>query len=166
MDWVTVVIETPRHSIGKYFYDEEKQCFRLKKILPLGMTFPYDFGMIKDTKAEDGDPIDAMVISECDTYPGVELKCRVIGALLANQKAHGEKTVRNDRYFCIPEDSIVFEHMEDIKDFSKKHNEQLESFFINYNKVENKKFDTLKFIDASQAKKLLGKKLHGNDLTD
>ncbi|HZI53064.1 MAG TPA: inorganic diphosphatase [Chitinophagaceae bacterium] len=166
MDWVTVVIETPRHSIGKYFYDEEKQCFRLKKILPLGMTFPYDFGMIKNTNAEDGDPIDAMVISECDTYPGVELECRIIGALLAKQKDQGEKTVRNDRYFCIPKDSVLFEHMDDIKDFSKKHNEQLESFFINYNKVENKNFDTLKFIDASQAKKLLGKKLHGNDLTN
>ena len=44
---ITVVIETPRHSIGKYIFDEKKQCFRLKKILPLGMAFPYDFGMIK-----------------------------------------------------------------------------------------------------------------------
>ena len=51
MDCVTVVIETPRHSIGKYFYDEEKKCFRLKKILPLGMMFPYDFGMIKEHKS-------------------------------------------------------------------------------------------------------------------
>jgi inorganic pyrophosphatase len=42
----------------------------LKKILPLGMVFPYDFGMIKGTRGEDGDPIDAMVITETNTYPG------------------------------------------------------------------------------------------------
>ena len=163
---ITVVIETPRHSIGKYFFDEEKQSFRLKKILPLGMTFPYDFGMIKGTHAEDGDPVDALVITECDTYPGIEIKCRVIGALLANQKSPGKKTIRNDRYFFVSEDSVVFEHIKDIKDFSKKHNDQLESFFINYNEAEDKKFEPIRFISAAQAKKLLGKKLHGNDLTD
>ena len=159
MDAVTVVIETPRHSVGKYVYDEEGQCFRLKKVLPLGMTFPYDFGLIKNTRAEDGDPVDAMVITESDTYPGVHLECRVIGALLATQKEGGKKTIRNDRFFLIPEDSVVFAHIDDITNFSKKHNEQLESFFINYNKVENKKFDAIKFVDASQAKKLLEKQL-------
>lgn len=156
---VTVTIETPRHSIGKYIYDEEKRCFRLKKLLPLGMSFPYDFGMIKNTKAEDGDPIDAMVITECDTYPGVELKCRVIGAMLANQTSPGKKTIRNDRYFVISQDSIVFEHIKNMKDFSKNHNQQLEDFFINYNKTENKKFTPLKLVNAAQASKLLGKQL-------
>ena len=63
--------------------------------------------------------------------PGVELECRVIGALLATQtQTMGKKrSVRNDRYFFIPKDSVLFEHMDDIKDFSKKHNEQLERFF-------------------------------------
>ena len=157
---VTVVIETPRHSIGKYIYDGKEKCFRLKKILPLGMSFPYDFGMIKGTKAEDGDPLDAMVITECDTYPGVQLDCRVIGALLANQTSQGQKTLRNDRYFLIPVDSFVFEHIKDMKDFSKNHNQQLQDFFINYNKAENKKFFPLKFINEAQAAKLLGKQLH------
>ena len=164
MDPVMVVIETPRHSIGKYVYDENRKSFRLKKILPLGMTFPYHFGMILNTNAEDGDPIDAMVITECDAYPGVVLKCRLIGALLATQKEGGKERIRNDRYFFVSEDSIVFEHIEDIKDFSKKHNEQLESFFINYNKVENKKFDAIKFVNASHAKKLLEKNLRQNGL--
>jgi inorganic pyrophosphatase len=156
---ITVVIETPRQSIGKYVYDEEEKCFRLKKLLPLGMSFPYDFGMVKNTTADDGDPVDAMVITECHTFPGVELNCRVIGALLARQETKGNKKIRNDRYFFIPEESIVFEHIKDIGDFSKSHNRQLEEFFVNYNKVENKDFVPLKFIDADKAKKLLGKEL-------
>jgi inorganic pyrophosphatase len=160
MKAVTVVIETPRHSIGKYNYDEGRQCYRLKKILPLGMVFPYDFGMIKETRGEDGDPLDAMVITECNTYPGVEMTCRVIGALLATQTQPGKETIRNDRFFFIPEDSFMYEHIKDMKDFSRKHNQQLEDFFINYNKAENKKFDPLKLINAAQAEKLLGKQLH------
>jgi len=160
MTLVTVVIETPRHSVGKYFYDAKDKCFRLKKLLPLGMSFPYDFGMIKDTQGEDGDPVDAMVITECDTYPGVQMECRVIGALLASQKSPGKKAIRNDRFFFIPEDSLVYEHITDMKDFSKRHNRQLEEFFINYNKAENKEFVPLKLFNAAQAKKLLGKELH------
>jgi inorganic pyrophosphatase len=159
MSPVTVIIETPRHSIGKYFYDEEEQCFRLKKILPLGMSFPYDFGMIKGTRAEDGDPADAMVITECHTFPGVALKCRLIGALLATQ-TEGKKTIRNDRFFFVSIESVAYEHIENIGDFSKTHNEQLEEFFINYNKAEDKKFEPLKFVNAKKAETLLGKNLH------
>jgi len=160
MKWITVVIETPRHSIGKYIYDEEKQCYRLKKILPLGMVFPYDFGMIKETRGEDGDPLDAIVITECNTYPGVEMTCRVIGALLATQTQHGKETIRNDRFFFIPADSVIYGHIHEIKDFSRIHNQQLKDFFINYNKAGNKKFQPLKLINAAQAEKLLGKQLH------
>jgi inorganic pyrophosphatase len=160
MDWVTVVVETPRHSIGKYNYDEEKKCYYLKKILPLGMVFPYDFGMIKGTRGEDGDPIDAMVITETNTYPGVEMKCRVIGALLAIQTRQGKETIRNDRFFFIPADSVAYGHITDIKDFSKKHNRQLQDFFVNYNKAENKAFKPLKLVGASMAEKMLGKELH------
>jgi len=95
--------------------------------------------LIKNTNAGGGDPIDAIVISECDAYPDVELKCRVTCALPAKQKDQGEKTVRNDRYFCIPDDSVVFEHINNIKDFSKKHNEQLESFLSIIIRLKTKK---------------------------
>ena len=63
MSIVTVIIETPRNTAGKYVFDPENQCYTLKKILPPGMCFPYDFGMIENTSADDGDPADAMVIT-------------------------------------------------------------------------------------------------------
>lgn len=155
MNLFTVVIETPRHTTGKYFFDEKEKCFRLKKLLPLGMSFPYDFGMIKHTNGQDGDPLDAMVITECDTYPGVVMECRVIGALLATQKSAGKKPIRNDRFFLVPGESSVYDHISDIKDFSNKHNRQLIDFFVNYNKAENKVFKPLQLINAARAKKKL-----------
>ena len=98
--------------------------------------------------------------TECDTYPGVQMKCRAIGALLASQRSPGKKAIRNDRFFFIPEDTLVYEHITDIKDFPKRHNRQLEDFFINYNEAENKEFVPLKLLSATLAKKLLGKELH------
>jgi inorganic pyrophosphatase len=160
MPLFTVTIETPRHSTGKYFYDPKDRCFRLKKLLPLGMSFPYDFGMIQNTVGDDGDPLDAMVITECDTYPGVELPCRLIGVLLATQQSPGKKTIRNDRYFFIPKESIAYDHINNISDFSKKHNRQLLDFFVNYNKVEGKIFIPLRLSDSARAEKQMGKELH------
>jgi inorganic pyrophosphatase len=153
---IPVIIETPRHTAGKYVFDPDKHYYKLKKILPLGMYFPYDFGMIENTLAEDGDPADAMVITECITYPGVLIICRLIGALQAKQVEKG-KTIRNDRYIMVAEDSLVFSRIKDINDLSKDHNEQLKDFFINYGEVEGKQLKDLKFIKTNRAGKNLEK---------
>jgi inorganic pyrophosphatase len=97
----TIVIETPRNSREKYTYDEESKSFFLKKLLPAGMCFPYDFGFIPNTKGEDEDPIDALIISEFGTFPGCKIECRLIGALLAEQ-TEKNKVIRNDRFFFVP----------------------------------------------------------------
>src|SRR6185369_9180201 len=110
-----VVIETPRDSREKYEYDEKTRNFQLTKLLPLGMVFPFDFGFIPDTKGEDGDPLDAMLISEFKTFPGCSLECRLIGALKAEQSEQG-KIIRNDRFFFIPHSSVTYKHIKSIKD--------------------------------------------------
>ena len=156
MSSITVIIETPRHTAGKYVFDPDNHCYRLKKNLPLGMYFPYDFGFIERTHAGDGDPADAMVFTESITYPGIRLTCRVIGALQVIQIKKGV-SVRNDRYFAVAEDSVMFEHIKDIKDFSPRHNQQLRDFFINYTKAENKRLSGLTFTNAGKAKKNLQK---------
>lgn len=151
---ITVIVETPRLTPGKYVFDPNEKCYRLKKILPLGMHFPYDFGMIEETTADDGDPADAMIITECITYPGVRISCRLIGALQAKESERGE-TIRNDRYIMVAEDSLVFSHIKDIEDFSRQHNQQLIDFFVNYARVEDKELKSIKFVDAEKALKNL-----------
>jgi inorganic pyrophosphatase len=151
-----IVIETTRGSHLKYRQNPETGLFELRKALPLGMVFPYDFGFIPGTKGEDGDPIDAMVISEFASFTGCRMTCRIIGALLAEHSGKGKK-VRNDRFFFIPEDSVTFSNIKTIGDLGKEHNQQLRDFFVNYNKVDDKIFTPLKWIDASKASKLIGK---------
>jgi inorganic pyrophosphatase len=156
MKAITVIVETPRHTAGKYVFDPGAQCYRLKKILPLGMYFPYDFGMIENTHAQDGDPADAIIITECITYPGVRILCRMIGALEAQQKEKG-KTIRTDRYIMVADDSLLFAHIKDIADFSRKHNEELKEFFINYARVEDKDLTSIKIVGSDKAQKNLEK---------
>ncbi len=151
-----VIIETPQGSREKYNYDETTKSFMLKKLLPLGMCFPYDFGFIPGTRGEDGDPADAMVISEFKTFPGCRMKCRLIGALKAEQTEKG-KTIRNDRFFFIPESSVVYRHFVSIHDFPFSHLKELLFFFINYNEPEGKQFNPLKIISADKAARLLKK---------
>jgi inorganic pyrophosphatase len=49
-----VVIETPKGSRNKFAFNPDERIFELKKVLPAGMTFPYDFGFVPSTKADDG----------------------------------------------------------------------------------------------------------------
>jgi inorganic pyrophosphatase len=69
MKEVLVIVESPRGSNHKYDHDPGSGRFRLNKILPAGLVFPYDFGYIPETKGEDGDPLDIMVISEITRFP-------------------------------------------------------------------------------------------------
>jgi inorganic pyrophosphatase len=111
-----IVIETPKGSRIKYKFDENQKLFRLMKILPEGLVFPFDFGFIPGTRGEDGDPIDVLVISEFQGFPGCLMDCRIIGCIRAEQSSNGKKQIRNDRFLAIPEQSGVFENAISIED--------------------------------------------------
>ena len=88
---VYVVVETPRGSAAKLEYDPELRVFTLSKALFLGLTYPYDWGFIPSTKGEDGDPIDALVLHDAATAPGLVLKCKIIGVLEVLQARRGRR---------------------------------------------------------------------------
>lgn len=154
MQTITAVVETPKGSAQKYDFDPENKWFKLKKIMPAGMVFPYDFGFIPDTLGEDGDPLDIIVISELKSFPGCVMDCRVIGGIIANQTENG-KTVRNDRFLAIPEASEMFKEIKSIKDLPKDITKQLTTFFINYNELAGKKFEPLGEVNETEALKLI-----------
>src|SRR5947209_19831121 len=87
---IQLIVETPSGSRNKYKYDQKTKRMKLSKVLPEGMIFPYDFGLIPGTKAEDGDPLDVLVLTDAPTFPGCEVEVRVIGVIKANQKEKGK----------------------------------------------------------------------------
>ena len=88
---IHVIIETPSGSRNKYSYDEDEKIFILKKVLPAGMTFPYTFGFVPSTKAEDGDPIDVLVLMDEPALQGCLVKCRPIGIIEGEQGDRGKR---------------------------------------------------------------------------
>src|SRR5580658_9057617 len=91
-----VIVETPKGSRNKFAFDPEQEVFALKKVLPAGMTFPYDFGFIPSTRAEDGDPTDVLVLMDEPAFPGILVTCRVIG-VIEGEQGKKKKGQRNDR---------------------------------------------------------------------
>jgi inorganic pyrophosphatase len=155
MEPITVIIETPKGSGHKYDYEPDLKCFKLKKVLPVGLVFPFDFGFIPDTKGGDGDPLDVIVISEIATFPGCCMDCRVIGAIKVNQTERDGSTMRNDRYFVVPTVSQLFKEVSSLVQLPDGIVNQLESFFKNYNEQAGKKFEVIERVNAEEAYQMI-----------
>jgi inorganic pyrophosphatase len=140
---VYVVVETPRGSAAKLEYDPELRVFTLSKALFLGLTYPYDWGFIPSTKGEDGDPIDALVLHDTATAPGLVLKCKIIGVLEVLQSEKGKKGIRNDRLIAVPRDSHREKADKDARDLPKQMRQEIEKFFVATDELEAK---VLKFL--------------------
>lgn len=145
---VTAVIDTPKGSRGKYKYVPDSGLFRLNKLLPLGAYFPYNFGFIPATKAEDGDALDVLVIMDEPVHIGAILSVRIIGVLRAEQTETAKnetetKTFRNDRLLAVldtPQNPPEFSHY---RDLPPRRLAEIEHFFLSYNLMEGRAFKSL-----------------------
>ena len=133
------VIETPRGSRNKFAYDPVSNLFELRGLLPAGMMFPFDFGFIPSTLAEDGDPLDIMLLMDAPTHVGCLIDVRIIGIIEAKQTERG-KTERNDRLIGVAVHSYDYENWKSISDVSSRLLSQVEEFFVSYNKQRGKRF--------------------------
>jgi inorganic pyrophosphatase len=139
-----VVIETPRGCHNKYDYDPELRCLTLGKVLPEGMVFPYDFGFVPSTRAEDGDPLDVLALLDSPVAPGCIVRARPIGVIEAEQKEKGQKWIRNDRMLAVAVNARVHAAVHKPGDLRPHMLRELQEFFIDYNKLENRKFRCLR----------------------
>jgi inorganic pyrophosphatase len=149
---VHAVIETPRGSHHKYDYDPLLGCFQLKKTLPEGMTFPLDFGFIPSTLADDGDPVDILVILDFPAGMGTVLKVRLIGGILAEQREKNGKWEENNRLIAVAQHSRTFAEIKSLGDLQPDSVPQMIAFFEQYNRLEGKEFRSPGTCDAKHAK--------------
>jgi inorganic pyrophosphatase len=149
-----VIIETPKGSRNKYSFDPGQEIFSLKKVLPAGMAFPYDFGFLPRTVADDGDPIDVLVLMDEPAFPGCLLRARLIGVIRGEQ-IEGNKRIRNDRLVAIAEANHMYANIKKLEDLPRHFIKELESFFVNYHQLEGKQYKLLGCKDAAEALRLI-----------
>ena len=133
------IIETPKGSRNKFDYDPESGLFMLGGLLPEGMMFPFDFGFIPSTLGEDGDPLDIMVLMDAPAHVGCLIDVRIIGVIMAEQIEDGKKE-SNDRLLGVVVHSYDHEGLKSISDVSNTLLNQVEEFFVSYNRQRGKKF--------------------------
>jgi inorganic pyrophosphatase len=141
-DALQVIIETPKGSRNKYAFDEDQGVFLLKRVLPAGMAFPYDFGFVPSTRAEDGDPVDVLVLMDEPAFVGCLLQCRIIG-IIEGQQGKKKERERNDRIVAIGMDNHSFVDIKHVDDLGKQFVNELEEFFVNYHDLSGKQYRIL-----------------------
>jgi len=128
---VEVVIEIPKGQRNKYEMDHESGRIRLDRMLFTSTRYPSDYGYIEDTLADDGDPLDALVLLEEPTFPGCLITCRVIGMF----RMRDEKGL-DDKVLCVPATDPRWEHLQDINDVPEFDRLEIQHFFEVYKELE------------------------------
>lgn len=140
-----VVVEIPRGSRNKYEAGEDGTIWFDRRLGgPAG--FPGDYGYVVGADGEDGDALDALVLIEEATFPGVHMPCRIIGAYLL-QVGDIEET----KLLAVPERDHHADHLRDLSDLSEAFREELDAFFTAYRMLEAPEVKVLDHLARDQA---------------
>src|SRR5947208_9219989 len=138
---VNVVIETPRGARMKLAYDPGRDAFVVKKVLPQGMSLPFDFGFIPSTSGGDGDPLDVLVLMDEPVPTGSIVPSRLIGVIEAVQTETDGESENNHRLIAVSEACELFAEVKKLSDLPSAVTSQIEHFFVAYNEQAGKKFE-------------------------
>jgi inorganic pyrophosphatase len=134
---INVVIEIPQGSNIKYELDKESGAIFLDRILYGSQFYPANYGFVPNTLAEDGDPIDVLVLSSESVVPGCVIKSRVIGVLIMeDESGKDEKIIAVPTVKLDPEMAKINE-LEDLPEIKLQ---QIKHFFETYKDLEPDKW--------------------------
>ncbi len=128
---VEVLIEIPKGQRNKYEMDHETGRIRLDRMLFTSTRYPSDYGFIENTLADDGDPLDALVLLDEPTFPGCLITCRVIGMFRMR-----DEMGLDDKVLCVPARDPRMEHLHDIEDVPTFDRLEIQHFFEVYKDLE------------------------------
>ncbi len=151
-----VVVESPRGSVVKLKYDPALQAIAVKRPLPLGFAYPYDWGFVPGTRAPDGDPVDALVYWDAPSYPGVVVACRALGVLRLEQDAQRGGRERNDRLLTVPLQHPRGDGLRTVQDLPARIRDEIAHFFTSSIYFEPKSPQLLGWDGPDAARGLIG----------
>jgi inorganic pyrophosphatase len=139
---VLTFIEIPRGSRNKYEYDERSGRFLLDRVLYSSVHYPADYGFILETLAEDGDPIDVLVLVQEPTFPGCLIEARMLGGLDMHDEEGSDFKV-----LAVPVGDPRYDHVQNLSDLGEHWLREIETFFSTYKLLEPKQTEVLGWHD-------------------
>ena len=130
---INVLIEIPGGSKNKYEFDKDLGAFALDRVLYASVRYPFDYGFIPNTLADDGDPLDGMVIMDEPTFPGCVIPARPIGML---EMIDGGD--RDEKILCVPDKDPRYVDVNSLSDIAAHRLDEIAEFFRTYKNLEKK----------------------------
>jgi inorganic pyrophosphatase len=127
----SVVIECPKGSRNKYEVDHETGRVRLDRVLYTPMAYPTDYGFFENTLADDGDPLDVLVLGEYPVFPGIGMDVRVVGVFKMTDDGGGDAKV-----IAVAAKDPRWDHIQDLADVPEFTRKEIEHFFEHYKDLE------------------------------
>jgi len=146
---IFVAIEIPANASPiKYEIDKDMDAVLVDRFMATPMFYPANYGFIPNTLADDGDPLDALVVTPYPVMPGSIIRCRPVGVLnMEDEEGEDAKLV------CVPHDKLTtaYKDVKDVEDIPELLKEQIKHFFENYKTLEAGKWVKVRNWDNAEA---------------
>ena len=147
---INVLVEIVGGSKNKYEFDKDLNAFILDRVLFSSVKYPYDYGFVPNTLADDGDPLDGMVLMDEPTFPGCVIASRPIGML---EMIDGGD--RDEKILCVPAEDPRYSDVKSLEDVAPHRLEEIAEFFRSYKNLEKKVTEILGWQDVDKVAALV-----------
>ncbi|AJD06168.1 inorganic diphosphatase [Campylobacter lari] len=150
---LNAVIEIPYGSNIKYELDKESRAIMVDRVMYSAMFYPANYGFIPNTLADDGDPIDVLVLNEYPIQAGAVIPCRLIGVLLME-----DESGMDEKLLAVPISKIDprYDSIKSLDDLPKASLDKIKNFFETYKMLEPNKWVKVKeFAGIEKASEIL-----------
>jgi len=135
---LNAVIEIPKGGHNKYEYDEKLDVIRMNRVLHSPLFYPVDYGFVPETRAEDGDHLDVILLTDSPAFPGCLLEIKPIGVLNMT-----DENGLDYKILAIPLGNPHYHNVESIKDIDEQVLNEIIHFFEQYKKLEKKEVNVV-----------------------
>ena len=147
---IEVTVEIPSGSRNKYEYDHERDRFVLDRVLFSSVHYPCDYGFLAGSLADDGDPLDVLVLISEPTFPGCVVRARPVGVLdMTDDKGHDYKIL------AVAHDDPRYEQAQSLEDVSQHLLREIENFFSIYKELEGRATEVRGWLGVNDAERII-----------
>jgi len=148
---IEVTVEIPSGSRNKYEYDHQRHRFVLDRVLFSSVHYPCDYGFLEGSLADDGDPLDVLVLISEPTFPGCVVRARPVGVLdMTDDKGHDYKIL------AVAHDDPRYEQAAALEDVSPHLLREIENFFAIYKELEGRETEVRGWLDVEDGWRIIG----------